>query len=179
MPESGMVWLLRGLLGFGVVLLLWGFAQWATAPRSCAGRLEVALEDAWVEAWDAVSLSLGSCAPVPSVRALRSSERGLRLARRLEGVARNAFGDVVLIEPSGALARAWLDDFLGIYEEARATGLVDSPRAFLLLQPLVESEDRVVLFLSAIGTASALEIQIEADCIDGQLARVRVTRPGG
>lgn len=173
-----MVWLLRGLLGFGVLALLWGISLWATAPRDCVGRLEAAAEDAWVAAWDAVSISLGSGASVPSVRALRSSERGLRLARRLEGVARQAFGEGVLVEPSAALARRWLDDFLGIYEEARAMGIVDSPRAFLLLQPVEASEDRVVLVLSAVGTSSAIEIWIEADCVDGQLVRVRVMRPG-
>jgi hypothetical protein len=174
-----MVWLLRGLLGFGVLLLLWGFAQWATAPRDCAGRLEAAAEDAWVSAWDAVSLSLGTGAPVPSARALRSSERGLRLARRLEGIARDAFGNAVLIEPSTAQARGLLEDFLGIYDEARAMSLVTSPRAFLLLQRVEESEDRVMLVLSAIGTTSSLDIWIEAECVDGHLTRVRVTRPGG
>jgi len=173
-----MVWLLRGLLGFGVLLLLWGFAHWATAPRDCSGRLEAAVEDAWVAAWDAVSLSLGGGASVPSVRALRSSERGLRLARRLEGIVRSAFGDAVLVEPSSALARRALEDFLEIYDEARATGAVDRPRAFVHLQLLEEAEDRVVLILSAMGTTAALEVWIEADCIEGQLKRVRVVRPG-
>lgn len=174
-----MVWFLRGLLGFGVLLLLWGFARWATAPRDCAGRLEAATEDAWVAAWDAVSLSLGTGAPVPSVRALRSSERGLRLARQLEGIARDAFGDGVLVEPSSALGRGWLEDFLGIYDEARATGSVTAPRAFLTLSPIEEAENRVVLLLSAVGTGASLEIWIHADCVDGELTRVRVTRTGG
>jgi hypothetical protein len=173
-----MVWLLRGLLGFGVLLLLWGFAHWATAPRDCSGRLEAAVEDAWVAAWDEVSLSLGSGASVPSVRALRSSERGLRLAHRLESVVRDALGDADFVEPSSSLTRGALEDFLAIYDEARAMGAVDRPRAFLHLQPLEESEDRVVLILSAIGTTASLEVWVEADCIDGHLERVRVTRPG-
>ena len=174
-----MVWLLRGLLGLGVLLLIWGLSLWATAPRDCAGRLEAAVEDAWVEAWDAVSFSLGTGTPVPSVRALRSSERGLRLARRLEASVRSALGDAVLVEPSAALARGWLEDFLGIYDEARSTGMVTAPRASLYLEAVMESEDRAVLHLSAVGAGTTLEIWLEAECVDGQLSRIRVTRPGG
>jgi len=113
------------------------------------------------------------------VRTLRSSERGLRLAGRLERIARDAFGDAVLIEPSAALARGWLGEFLAIYDEAIASGAGTAPRAFLFLETIEESESRVVLQLSAVGTGSSLEIWIEADCADGQLARVRVTRLGG
>lgn len=181
MSNWGMNWILRGLLGLGVLLLLWGFAQWVAAPRDCAGKLEMALEDAWVEAWDAVSYAVTSsgAGTLPSARALGRSDAGFRLARRLESIAREAFGEAVLVEPSSALARKWLNEFLEIYDEARGAGLVDRPESLFVLHEF-ESEEGVVSFsLNAMGMATTLRIWVQADCVDGELTRVRVLRPGG
>lgn len=169
-----MNWLLRALIGLGLLIALLGLAQAIGGARSCAERLENSVESAWGEAWDAVTVASRGGGGVPASRSLTRSERGLRLLRELESIARDSFGEAELIEPRGSQARVWLDLFLRLYDDALASG--GSGAALSVLQLTVAEDDgeRVWIELRASSGPVSLSIDVEAECVDGRPTVVRV-----
>lgn len=169
-----MSWLLRGLIGLGMLIALLGLAQAIAGGRSCAERLEKSVESAWVEAWDAVTVASRGGGGVPASRSLTRSERGLRLLRDLESIARDSFGEAELIEPSGSQARVWLDLFLRLYDDALASGGSGAALSVLQLDVVEEDDARVWIELRAASGSVSLSIDLEAECVEGRPTVVRV-----
>ena len=169
-----MAWIFRGGLVACTLLLVWGIAQSLSGPRSCGDRLESALVAAWEDAWDALTAAPGGGGPLPPARTLVRSEQGLRLMRRLESIGRDAFEDAELVEPSASRARAWLNLFLLVYEDAVAHGGTGSARSVLQIDRIEESEEALLFELRAASGEVSLSITVEASCHDGHLSWVRV-----
>lgn len=169
-----MNWLLRGLIAIGLLVALLGLSRAIGGARSCAERLEQSLQSAWVEAWDAVTVASRGGGGVPASRSLTRSERGLRLLRELESIARDSLGDAELIEPRSSQARVWLDLFLRLYDDALAAGGSGAALTVLDLQVVEEDDGRIWIDLRASSGSVSLSIDLEAECEGGRPRVVRV-----
>lgn len=159
------------LLGLVGLVVLWGLAQALLGPESRQEQVERSVRSLWSQVWQQTTREVEQAGWPASARSMARSPQAMILARRLEGMARQAFDPAELVEASSAQARAWMRDFLAVFF-AESAGSA-SPPAQLDLELLEETEAELRFAVVASSGTEELQLELSINYLDGEPHIVR------